>query len=496
MLFPLISKRRCFALTCWFTALLLQAQPAVLSLDSCRAMALRNNKQLAQTRLALEKAGWEHEAARTNYLPKVSLTAGYMRTGKQVSLLSDEQKRKLNNLGTTAAGGMGQAMQQLAAANPDLLPLLQGLGGYLPALEQGGNALGQGLTDALHTDTRNMTAGLILLTQPLYMGGKIRAYDRITQLQRQVAADGLRTEQHEVMLAVDKAYWQTVSLANKRRLAMKYRDMLARLDSDVVKMVTEGVATRSNELSVSVKLNEAEMTLTKVEDGLTLSRMLLCQLCGLPLDSRPALADEQSTDLAVSTVNLQPDVAGALQNRPELCQLSTAQSIYEEKVKIERSAFLPQLALTGGYMLSNPNVFNSFERKFNGTWGVGVVLKVPVWNWGEGKYKVRAAKAEASMAGLKRDEVREQVELQVTQEAFRVNEAARKLQLSLKNLDKAEENLRTARLGFAEGVITTSDLLAAQTAWLQAHSDKIDAQIDIKLSRAAYDKAIGQSGHD
>ena len=288
MLFPFISKRRCLALTCWFAALLLQAQPAVLSLDSCRAMALRNNKQLAQTRLALEKAGWEHEAARTNYLPKVSLTAGYMRTGKQVSLLSDEQKRKLNSLGTTAAGGMGQAMQQLAAANPDLLPLLQGLGGCLPALEQGGNALGQGLTDALHTDTRNMTAGLILLTQPLYMGGKIRAYDRITQLQRQVAADGLRTEQHEVMLAVDKAYWQTVSLANKRRLAMKYRDMLARLDSDVVKMVTEGVATRSNELSVSVKLNEAEMTLTKVEDGLTLSRMLLCQLCGLPLDSRPA----------------------------------------------------------------------------------------------------------------------------------------------------------------------------------------------------------------
>ena len=106
----------------------------VLNLDSCRALALRNNKQLAQTRLALEKAGWEHEAARTNYLPKVSLTAGYMRTGKQVSLLSDEQQRMLNNLGTTAAGGMGQAMQQLAAANPDLLPLLQGLGGYLPAL--------------------------------------------------------------------------------------------------------------------------------------------------------------------------------------------------------------------------------------------------------------------------------------------------------------------------------------------------------------------------
>lgn len=111
---------------------------------------------------------------------------------------------------------------------------------------------------------------------------------------------------------------------------------------------------------------------------------------------------------------------------------------------------------------------------------------------GRNEYKVRAARAEASMAALKTDEAKEKIELQVNQEAFRVNEANRKLTLSLKNLDKAEENLRTAQVGFKEGVTTTSDLLAAQTAWLQAHSDKIDAQIDIKLSRAAYNKALGR----
>ena len=182
----------------------------------------------------------------------------------------------------------------------------------------------------------------------------------------------------------------------------------------------------------------------------------------------------------------------AYANRAEIAQLTTAQNIYAEKAKVERAAVLPQLALTGGYMISNPNVFNSFEKKFRGTWAVGVMLKVPVWNWGETKYKVRAARAEASMAALKTDEAKEKIELQVNQEAFRVNEANRKLTLSLKNLDKAEENLRTAQVGFKEGVTTTSDLLAAQTAWLQAHSDKIDAQIDIKLSRAAYNKALGQ----
>ena len=296
------------------------------------------------------------------------------------------------------------------------------------------------------------------------------------------------------MLDVDRAYWQVVSLANKRRLAISYRNMLAHLDSDVVKMIKEGVATKSNELSVSVKLNEAEMTLMKVEDGLTLSRMLLCQLCGLPLESAPRLADEDNKDLPTVAQDIRADVETAFANRAELSQLATAQQIYAEKAKIERAAVLPQIALTGGYMISNPNVFNGFEKKFRGTWAVGVMLKVPVWNWGETKYKVRAARTEATIAALKTDEAREKIELQVNQEAFKVNEANRKLTLSMKNLDKAEENLRTAQVGFKEGVITTSDLLAAQTAWLQAHSDKIDAQIDIKLSHVSYNKALGQLG--
>lgn len=475
---------------------------AVLSLDSCRAMALRNNKELAQSKAQLDKAHWDTKAAHTNYLPKVSLTAGYMRTGDEISLLSNNQKNALNNIGTTAVKQFGAQFptiaQQIITKYPDLAPLIQDMSEAFQqnaaALGQAGNAFGKGITDAFRTDTRNMTAGMILLTQPLYMGGKIKAYENITKHQASLADAQLRADEQQVMLDVDRAYWQVVSLANKRRLAVSYRNMLAHLDSDVVKMINEGVATKSNELSVSVKLNEAEMTLMKVEDGLTLSRMLLCQLCGLPLESAPRLADEDNQDLPTVAQDIRADVETAFANRAELSQLATAQQIYAEKAKIERAAVLPQIALTGGYMISNPNVFNGFEKKFRGTWAVGVMLKVPVWNWGETKYKVRAARTEATIAALKTDEAREKIELQVNQEAFKVNEANRKLTLSMKNLDKAEENLRTAQVGFKEGVITTSDLLAAQTAWLQAHSDKIDAQIDIKLSHASYNKALGQLG--
>ena len=462
-----------------------------MSLDECRKLALQSNKALAIGKAKVEKASYNSKAARTNFLPKVSVMASYTRTGDEISLLSDDQKSALSTMGTNVSTQFSQLAGQIVQNYPDLASLIQVAGDYLPQIGTTLNSVGQQLVDALHTDTRNMSIGAVMLTQPLYMGGKIRAYDRITRYSEHIAELQLRAEEQDVILCVDQAYWQVVSLANKRKLALNYRDMLQHLDDDMDKMIQEGVATRANGLSVSVKLNEAEMSLTKVENGLALSRMLLCQICGLPLDTPVSLSDESLDDLPTLIEDVEADATAAFANRPELLQLSTATDIYKEKINIEKSSFLPQLALTGGYLTTNPSLTNGFERRFRGTWAVGITFKMPLWNWGEGKYKVRAAKAEAKVADYQLAEAREKVELQVNQSTFRVNEANKQYGLSLKNLQKAEENLRTAQVGFKEGVVTTSDLLAAQTAWMQAHSEKIDAQIDVKLTRATLKKALG-----
>lgn len=485
----------------------------VLTLDECRAMALAHNKSLQMTALSGEKAEYERKAAFTNYLPKVDFIGTYQRTSKQISLLSDDQKTNLSNLGTGVVGGLQQnvaqsgltqTMQQMAGqiiqAHPDLAPLIQqGMSvadQYAQAFAQqaavGLNAAGQHVVDALDTDSRNLGIMSVMFTQPLYMGGKIRAYDKITHYAEELAGQKLRLEEQSVVLDVDKAYWQVVSLVNKRKLAEGYRDMLQHLDDDVQKMIREGVATKSNGLSVSVKLNEAEMTLMRIDDGLVLSRMLLAQTCGMELDAVPRLADENIEGINVEPQNLDGEVDEAVANRPELQQLDLATQMQREKVKIERSAFLPTLALTGGYLATYPSLVNGFETRFRGMWNVGVSLKVPVWNWGEGYYKVKAAKTDVRLASLRYDEVKEKIQLQVKQSAIAVNEANRKLELSIRNLEKAEENLRVARLGFTEGMVATSDLLAAQTAWLSAQSDEIDAKIDIRLTQAAYRKAIGR----
>ena len=72
-----------------------------------------------------------------------------------------------------------------------------------------------------------------------------------------------------------------------------------------------------------------------------------------------------------------------------------------------------------------------------------------------------------------------------------MSESNKKLQQALANIERADENLRTANLGFKEGVISSTTVMEAQTAWLQAQSQKIDAEIDVKLSQVNLQKALG-----
>lgn len=468
----------------------------VLSLDSCRALAIANNKELLISREKINAAHYQKKAAFTNYLPNISATGGYMRSQKEISLLSDAQKGALGSVGTQVSGALQNGIAGMIAQNPSLaqnqqfMAIVQSLGNIDIATPL--NGLGNSLAEAFRTDTRNMYAGALTLTQPLYMGGKIRAYNKITKYAEELARQQHSSGMQEVILSTDQAYWQVISLASKQKLAEGYLELLQKIESDVDKMIAEGVATKADGLSVKVKVNEAEMTLTKVSDGLSLSKMLLCQLCGLDLSTPITLQDEKETDLAPTPVAGNGiDINSVYATRPEVRSLELATQIYKQKVNVTRSEFLPSVALMGSYMATNPSVFNSFENKFKGMWNVGVMVSVPIWHWGEGIYKVKAAKAEARIAQYQLDDAKEKIELQVSQSAFKVNEAAKKLIMAEKNLEKADENLRYANLGFEEGVIPASNVLEAHTAWLSAQSEKIDAQIDVKLTEIYLKKATG-----
>ena len=266
---------------------------------------------------------------------------------------------------------------------------------------------------------------------------------------------------------------------------------MEKLDNDVKAMVNEGVATLANQLAVDVKLNEANVDLTKVDNGVTLSRMLLAQLCGLPVNTMMTLADEGHDELNISLAPSTYNLDEVYSKRHDVRSLELATKIYDQQVKVARSEMMPKLAAVAAVHATNPNSYDGFENRFGAAFSVGATLRMPLWHWGGLSNKVKAAQVEANVKRLELDDAKEKIALQISQAAFRYQEAFKTYEATKANLAQANENLRIADLAFKEGMGTVDDVLTAQTAWLKANSEKIDAEIDVQLTHEFLDKVMG-----
>ena len=487
------------------SSLCVQAQE-VYSLQKCRELALQNNRQLKISNMTVDVAENTRKAAKTKYLPRVDALAGYQHFSREISLLSDDQKNTLNNLGTNTFGQLGgqigqnlSSLAQQGVLNPQVAQQLgQLLSNVSTPLTQAGNNIGQSINDAFRSNTKNVYAGGIVVNQPIYMGGAIKAANDMAAIGEQVAQNNISLKRQLVLYGVDNAYWLAISLKKKEALAIRYRDLAQKLNEDVKKMIREGVATRADGLKIEVAVNTADMQIARIQSGVSLAKMALCELCGLDLNGDIQLSDERDADLP-PTPSTQfdnyiipaSDSTRLNETRPELRLLQNAVDMSKQNTKLLRSLYLPHVLLTAGYSVSNPNLFNGFQKRFTDLWDIGVTVQVPVWTWGENKYKIRASRTATSIAQLEMDDVRKKIDLEIEQNRLRLKDANKQLATSHKNMAAAEENLRCANVGFKEGVMTVTEVMAAQTAWQTSRMAIIDAEISVKLAQAGLQKALG-----
>ena len=474
-------KRILYVTVCLLLSLGAWAQ--TYTLEEYEEFALQNSKSLKVAQERINAAENLRKAAFTQFLPSFQAVGSYLWNQKQISLLSQDALLPVGS--KMADGSFGFTPDQISnswtviegqpvpldadgvpfdpKANPEKI---QWKGyAYLPKSE-------------LTYDVHNVFAAGIGFTQPIYMGGKVRELYNIAKTSEDMARLQTENRQEELIISVDQAYWTTVSLINKKKLAEKYVELLTKLEKNIQAAIDEGVATKGDLLNVKVKLNEANLALTRATDGVALSKMALFRVCGLDLDGDFGLADEDITQ------------GHAQELDPAYKNLS---KISRSQVNIARSRFLPNIVASANYLTTNPNTFNGFENKFKGMFSAGVAVTIPIFHFGDRIYTLKAAQSEERIVKHRIDEAKELINLQVTQANFKVREANKKLESALSNISAAEENLRLAELSYKEGIISVTDLLAAQTAWISANSDKIDAGIDARMSELYLRKAVGIS---
>lgn len=464
-----------------------------LTLEQCRQRALDANNGLKRSEVKKEETAALQKAALWQMLPKVSVNGGYMWMEKSVNLLSEENKERISHMGDEMVDDLGTALHrefddipvagELIATRLDNVLTNSNLGPHM-------NSIGEEIVRGMETDTRNTSFVMATLTQPIYMGGKLASAYRTARLMHHMSGVEYDKEREATLVAVDAAYWQVVSVKHKKELAERYEMLLDTLEQNVQFALEAEMATRGDLAKVRVKHNEARMNLTKATNGLHLAKMLLAQRCGMPLDTVFEVESGEWKDESVAIQEV-VDLEQVYTNRDEMKILRIGDSIAHEGVRMAASWLKPNIAVTGGYLMSNPNVFDGFSNTWGGTWMAGVVVNVPIVHVGS-IYALKAAKAKRRELAFQTEEARELIELQVTKVRYELELAYKKRVQALSLVEEAEENLRLADESFKAGMCSSSDLMMAQTAWLQAQTELVDANIEIEMGKVYLKQALGE----
>lgn len=481
----------------WLLAVfLLPIAPAfaqqALTLEECRAMALEHNKKIRMAQEDAQIATLQKKTANANYFPKITLNGGYLRTGKELKPLENDLFLPIvpfNTIDPQTGKFNPQALQDPATAMNTLVMNPQT---GAPMTDAAGNPVFKNYAmlpaDKLVFDNPNKYFARLSVNQPLFTGFKITEANNIAKHAENIANQNVLLSKAEIINKTDEAYWRVVSLQEKVKLAKAYETLLDRLVIDLENIYAEGIITRNDVLKAKVKQNEAKLKSLKADNGLELSKMALAQI--ISVNSEDIVIPEQAVDESVTLVGINSDFSA--ENRAEISMLKEKVAIMESSKNIERSKFMPDILLTGGYGWMNPNPYNGLRSEFGGDWSVGVVVSMPIFTWGERKSKLNAAKVKQQRAQLELDEAREMIDLQIRQNQFKYTESVKKVEMTKLSKEQAEENMRTAEENMLEGRTRLSELLEAQVQWENASSDYIDALIEVKTTLSELEKSTGE----
>ena len=466
------------------------------SLQQCRDMALNSgavSKSQEELRLA---AKYNREAALAAMFPRVTANAAYMWNSADVHLLSNTTDFSFGTA-TVNPDGTANFVWSGESTLGQIETTAQGTI-FEKAVGDLENRAGQRIADAykalydkLSPDLTHIMVAHVGVTQPIYVGGRLTQAYKIAKATENMAAIESEAKRDETIYAVDEAYWRVVSVSRKKALAEQYYALLCQLEKDVQAALEEGQLTRADLLKVVTKRGEAEVKKLQAENGLTLSNMALAQICGLPLSTAFQLDESGLTEtlLPADSVNTEAAVA----NRAELQLLQESEKIAHSNAMLMAAGLQPNIVASAGYTYTNPNVDNGFSSKWNGKgfFSAGVVVNVPIVH-ADDILRYKAAKHAANAMALKTDETRELLTLQTTQANQKLTEAQQKIVLARLTQNNAAEVLRMAQESFDAGMITASELMQAQTAWLAAATDLVDAEAEAKTTETLLRKYLGK----
>lgn len=435
-----------------------------LTLEQCKEMALKANAEIAAATKQTESAEYTAKSYRSNYYPNIYAQA--------YGLYSTAEGSKEFEI---SGGALPVYPDASFMQNPAVLQTTAPQGfAYFP---------GGGF--ALDYEIGTVIRGGISLEQPIYQGGKIKASTEMAELGVSMSQKNEVLTRSNVIYQTETAYALLVQAIEMQKVATAYYQTIENLMKDVRSAVKHSMRLPADSMQVLVKLGEGELSVRKAENAIRLARMNLCHYIGLPLDTEVNPTDElPETSEGNATVT---DISA----RPESAILDSRAEMAEKQVKLDRSNLLPSVGLLAGYNYMHGIKVNDNYLLNSGSFSVLLNVKIPITHFGANTNKVRSAKAKRDQTILERQNLQEQMTLELQRAINTLDEAHLNKEIAERQLNAATENMRIQRSRYNNQLSTTSELLEAQTLWQQALQGNVQAAFDLYIADIAYRKAAG-----
>lgn len=459
----------------------LWAQPRRLSLQECQELALSNNVKMKNARLEVEMAKADRQANISKFFPSIQATG--------IGFIADKgvlggELGDFVNLPTLPT--LPFPSDVIAQLPPSVQQLLQEIAsqGKLGELAQGI----QDFNNLKHKEIDFLDKGLgasVTAVQPMFMGMQIVNAQKLYKVGEQVKTYQLQQSHDEVLLTVEKYYRQLLCLRDKEKTVISMDSLLGNLTGDVSEAVESGIKSRNDALQVNLKANQVKSGLIQVRNGINLTKMVLGQYIGMPVDSfEIVLLDEEAL---VPPSRYKTDHQAALADNLNFRLLEKNVDATRLRKRLALGENLPSIMVGGGFAYHN--LLKDIDRSF---WFGSAVVHVPITKWWGGGLKMKKAGLALQVAENTRDDAGELLLVQMQQLYNQLEEYYNQVEIARLSIETANENYRMQHDAYQAGTATMSELLNAESLLHQSKDQYSNDYTNYVLKRMEYLHATGQ----
>lgn len=340
----------------------------------------------------------------------------------------------------------------------------------------------------------------VALQQPIFTGFRLESNSRAADYLAQASEFDNKNDKADLTLNITIAYWTAHQTLETKKFMDENVARLQTTENDVKNLLKAGMATRNDLLKVQLQLNNAKLAQIDAVNDVQLAMMNLNNVIGQNLETSWQLASQPAIPIEPEAkplktgevIHVENVFAKALDNRSDLQAMQSRVEASKASVSAAQGNWFPQIFLSGGYTYARPNIrYQPTRDEFKGTWDVGVNLSFDVLNWGATSHQAEQAKAQLHQNELMYEQMKDNVALDVKRQSLAVTRAKEKVQVAMLAIEQADENQRTTNDKFKQGLATSTELLDANVALLQAKTSYSAALVEHEVARARLTKAVG-----